>query len=331
MDSTSSVERMRAALIAALGSPARVKAYLQWAVRRVAADDLLLPENLRRFEAQAVTIPPPSSPAAGATGLRHKGLYAKTYTCLFDRTSFTAVKVKSSFEGEEGTRAGDDEDRERAVLLHSVQICPHCYFASADKNHFAYDTPDPDKDDLAPTPRQIRLMEERLPDREALVRACPPTLFTEGRAPQDALVACRLAAMCAQTLHEADPKRDPVLVRAMGRYHLHAAQLCRRLNDPVAAQNFRREALARFQDAYSVLQGPSAHETLFVLIKVAAELEDADEVLRLGGEARRLFDLRESVLDAKERLSLDKHLRKINAVFEDFFQRRGEDRHIVNL
>lgn len=330
MDPATSLERTRTALLAVLGSPERVKAYLHWALHRVAARDLLLPENLRRFQAQAgQSSPEPRRPAAAA--LRHKGLYAKPYTCLFDRTVFTALKVKGSFEGEEGARHGEDEDREGAVLLHSVQVCPMCYFASADKNHFAFDSPDPEKSDLVPTARQVRLVQDRYPDRAAIVRACPPTLFTEQRSPQDALAAHRLAAMCAQTLHEGDPKRDPHLLRAMGRYHLNAAHLSRRLNRPEASDPFRREALACFQEAYSTLQGDVAYETLFVMMKLSGELTDAGAVLRWGGEARRLFDARESVVDAKERLSLDKHLKKINAVYEDFFQRRGEDRHIMNL
>ena len=320
-------EHLRRALLVTLRSPERVKAYLQWALKRIAVDQLLLPETLRRFEVQHPQFP---APRAIESGPANKGLYVKTYSCLFDHTAFTAYKVKGSTATGD-TSGAPDEARDRLSLLFSVQICPQCFFASADKNHFAFESPDPDKANLVPSDRQTRLLTERFGEREALARESGSTLFGESRTPRDGLAANRLAVLCAQSLYEGDPRHDPLLLRAIGRCQLSAGHLCRIADDHAGADTHRREALGTLKNAYSALQGAPAHETLYTIVRLAADLGDPAVVHEYGTEARRHYDGRLRVEDPRERISLDKHLKKINAVYEEFFARRGEERHIMNI
>jgi hypothetical protein len=323
-----STDRLRQGLLAALGSPERVKAYLQWAVNKIPPNQLLAPSNLLRF--RAVGGPAPA-PAEKTVLLQNKALYAKPYCCLFDRVTFQAIRVKSSFtRGETGT-AGAGEDRDLLHLLFNVQICPQCHFASGDKNQFLFESADPDKEEFAPADRQARLLAERFSARAALAATCGKTLYTEGRTPKDALVACQIAVLCAKALYEGDPRRDPVHLRSVARYLVNAAQLCRHLNDDAGALDHRRQAMAVSQEAFSLLQGIPAYETLYLIVRLACELDDAASVQQYGLAARRLFDGRNQIDDSRERTALDKFLRKINGHYEDFFSRRGEDRHIMNI
>lgn len=325
----SAKDQLREALLAALGSPERVKAYLQWAQNQVALNQLLLPANLRRFRAQGG---PTTAAAAEKTVLLHKGLYAKPYVCLFDRVTFQAIRVKGSFSrGETTVEGATGESRDLLYLVFSVQICPQCFFASGDTNHFAFDSADPNKVNFTPGDRQRQLMAEQFSLRAALATPCGSALVSESRTPKDALAAYQIAVLCAKALYEGDRRHDPLHLRAAARYQVSASQVCRVLDDNAGSADYRRQALATFQEAFSLLQGTDVYETLYSMVRLACDSDDAAAVQQCGMAARKLFDGRAQVGDPRERTALDKFLRKINVLYEEFFQRHGEDRHIMNL
>lgn len=160
-------------------------------------------------------------------------LFSKAYTCLFDKTKFSAWKIYPSARDryERGDELldvpvyrnpGNDENFCNYTLI-EVKVCPACAFASAHDSHFLTD--DPYNQPMEIADEQMEAIQQGAPSRLALAKTAKE-LQGEKRTYDDAIIAFKLAVSSSMALVQSDRKRFAGELPAIANYALKTSQLC---------------------------------------------------------------------------------------------------------
>ena len=204
-------------------------------------------------------------------------------------------------------RGGKEEYQSIPYLLYESQVCPECYYASADFKFFLLEGEARKATDIWPT-KTLEVLKSGQEKRDAIVRKYDDAdLFSEIRSVDTGLLALELAAVTSQTIYDFDGKTYSAELYRVGNYYLRMAQVCkeaRRLDDQLVHLQAACDALEKAQP---MMTGTAFHRINFQIIALMIALSQdakAEKYLSTMGntvsDERRVSQISQAEQDANK-------------------------------